>query len=78
MIGNVNDKAENQDNSSAHLNPTATFVINPAVGSTETAHGAVRFLKGDRYLFNFAPKIISCVDLTKKSQELNFLTYSVF
>lgn len=46
MIGNVNDKAENQDNSSAHLNPTATFVINPAVGSTETAHGAVRFLKG--------------------------------
>ena len=41
MVGNVNDKAENQDNSNGHLNPTATFVINPAVGSTETAHGIV-------------------------------------
>ena len=65
MVGNVNDKAENQDNSNGHLNPTATFVINPAVGSTETAHG-VDFV--GRFLFNFAPKIISCVDLTKKFQ----------
>ena len=65
MIENVNDKAENQENSSAHLNPTATFVIKPAVGSTETAHG-VAFVTGTTFfLFNFAPKIIPFVDLTK-------------
>ena len=44
MVDNVNDKAENQDNSNGHLNSTATFVINLAVGSTETAHG-VDFVK---------------------------------
>ena len=65
MVDNVNDKAENQDNSNGHLNSTATFVINLAVGSTETAHG-VDFVTGTTFfLFNFAPKIIPFVDLTK-------------
>ena len=48
MVGNVNDKAENQDNSNSHLNPTATFVINPTVGSTTTVHG-VDFVTGTTF-----------------------------
>ena len=56
MVGNVNDKAENQDNSNGHLNPTATFVINPAVGSTETAHG-VDFVTGAAFYLILLQKL---------------------
>ena len=58
MIENVNDKAENQDNSTGHLKLTATFVINPAIGSTKAPHG-VDFVTGTAFCLILLQKLFN-------------------